>query len=575
MDDSDVQDPRLTEARNPRTREIDRASPREIVEMIQREDRRVPEAVAEEADAVAAMIEDVAGRMREGGRLFYVGAGTSGRLGVLDAAECPPTFGTDPTLVQGIIAGGEETLIRSREGVEDDREAGRADLRRAGVAPRDFVLGIATSGTTPYVQAAVEEADALGAGTGFLSCTPPPQAMRRHADHLVTPLVGPEVITGSTRMKAGTATKLVLNALSTGVMVRLGKVYENLMVDLRAVSRKLVGRSVRIVREAANVDGEAARRALVRAGGSAKVAIAMLGLDQSRAMAERVLDAADGFLGEALERWDEVEEVPYYGCYPAAFDPGDDAAPLLDRLREAPRVLHRSVAAAEEAGGGGPDEGEDRTRRGTSAVGGWTTGEHLAHLLECEEEVFRPRIRAVAEADEGEAPVFEDWPPTDPPPGSDRPADALLRRFREERERTLLVLDGLPGEAWSRPLEVAGEEIALHQLVRDPARPARSRAGRRRGGQRRGSGDLRRRLRCRSTWASCPARRWTGWTPPPCASRGRRRVPWRPSSWASGAAPTGTPSGGGWRRPASRPARPSCALWTPSWGAGSARRPGS
>lgn len=479
MADSDLQDPRLTEARNPRTRHIDRASPREIVAMIQEEDRRVPEAVAEEADAVAAMIEDVAGRMRDGGRLFYVGAGTSGRLGVLDAAECPPTFGTDPNLVQGIIAGGEETLIRSREGVEDDRGAGRADLRRAGVGRRDFVLGIATSGTTPYVQAAVEEADRLGTGTGFLSCTPPPEAMRRHADHLVTPLVGPEVITGSTRMKAGTATKLVLNALSTGVMVRLGKVYQNLMVDLRAVSRKLVGRSVRIVREAADVEAETARRALVRAGGSARVAIAMLELDTTRAMAERVLDAADGFLGEALERWADAASVPYYGCYPGEFDPAEDAGPLLDRLRDAPRILRRAVVEAEgddrnregvgAAGRRDPDDGRPRGGRGTAATGGWTPSQHLAHLLECEEAPFRSRIRAVAASDSGESPAFEDWSPTDPPPGGERPIDLLLRRFREERDETLLVLDRLPPEAWRRPLQVADEEIVLHQLVRGMA----------------------------------------------------------------------------------------------------------
>lgn len=486
MADSDLQDPRLTEARNPRTREIDRASPREIVEMIQEEDRRVPDAVAEEADAVAAMVEDVAGRMRDGGRLFYVGAGTSGRLGVLDAAECPPTFGTDPSLVQGIIAGGRETLVRSREGVEDDRDAGRAALRRAGVEPRDFVLGIATSGTTPYVQAAVEEADRLGAGTGFLSCTPPPEAMRRHADHLVTPLVGPEVITGSTRMKAGTATKLVLNALSTGVMVRLGKVYQNLMVDLRAVSRKLVGRSVRIVREAADVDGEAARRALVDAGGSAKVAIAMLELETGRAMAERVLDAADGFLGEALERWTGVDAIPYYGCYRDDFDPGEDAEPLLQRLREAPRLLRRAVVEAEgEDGERGGDDGDPSAGgspspggRGTAAVGGWTTSQHLAHLLASEEHAFRPRIRAVAGGDGDEAPAFDDWLPSDPPPGGDRPVDLLLRRLREERDETLLVLDRLPREAWHRPLEVAGEEIVLHQLVRGMAHHDRAHAER-------------------------------------------------------------------------------------------------
>ncbi len=328
MSEPDDREDRLTEARNPRTEEIDRASPREIVDLIQREDRRVPEAVAEEADAIAALVEEVAERMRRGGRLLYVGAGTSGRLGVLDAAECPPTFGTDPRRVQGIVAGGAGALVRSQEGAEDAREDGRADLRRAGVDERDFVLGIATSGTTPYVRGAVEEARRLGAGTGFLSCTPPPGDVRAAADHLVTPLVGPEVVAGSTRMKAGTATKLVLNTLTTAVMVRRGKVYRNLMVDLEAVSRKLVGRSLRIVVEAAGVDRPEARRTLIEAGGSAKTAVAMLGLEVGRAVAERALDACDGFLGRALERWADADAVPYYGGYPEDFDPAAEAEPL-------------------------------------------------------------------------------------------------------------------------------------------------------------------------------------------------------------------------------------------------------
>ena len=470
MPDPEPLDPRLTERRNPRTAGIDRADPREIVELIQAEDRTVPDAVAREADALAAMIRDVSGRMREDGRLFYVGAGTSGRLGVLDAAECPPTFGTDPGLVQGIIAGGREALVRSREGAEDDRGAGRAAVRDAGVGPDDFVLGIATSGTTPYVRAAVLEAAEIGAGTGFLSCTPPPEEMREAADHLVTPLVGPEVITGSTRMKAGTATKLALNTLSTGVMVRLGKVYGNLMVDLRAVSRKLVERSIRIVREITGAGAEEARRTLVKAGGSAKTAVAMRRLGVGRAMAERLLDAADGFLGEVLERWDGAESTPYYGCYGQELAPGG-AVRVLDDLREGPERLERALEEARRIR-------RDGREPGTGALGGWTAAEHLAHLAACEGPAFRGRVEAVASAGTGRPPTFADWEPTDPPPDADAGTAELLRRFGEERGRTVELLEGLSPDDWDRRAVVAGEEVALHQLLRGMAHHDRAHAER-------------------------------------------------------------------------------------------------
>lgn len=461
---------RLTEARNPRTREIDRARAREIVDLIQAEDRRVPDALEAEADAIAAVIDDVADRIRRGGRLFYVGAGTSGRLGVLDAAECPPTFGTDPRRVQGLIAGGREALVRSQEGAEDDRDDGRATIRDAGVTERDFVLGIATSGTTPWVQAAVEEAARRGAGTGFLSCTPPPEAMRETADHLVTPLVGPEVIAGSTRMKAGTATKLVLNTLSTGVMIRQGKVYGNLMVDLQAVSRKLVQRSIRIVREVGGVDEETARRTLRSAGGSAKTAATMVRLGVSRAMAERLLDAADGFLGEALGRWGDAGETPYYACYPAAFSRAD-ADPLREQLRSGPDRIRAALTEAREGDGEG--------RRGTAVLGGWTPEEHVAHLVEAEREAFRPRVERILEGDgAGPPPEFADWPPSDPPPGADRPADELLRAFGEERSRTVSHLEGASPEDWARRAVIAGEEVGLHQFLRGVAHHDRAHAGR-------------------------------------------------------------------------------------------------
>lgn len=482
LTDADQSDRRLTEALNPRTRGIDRADPSEIVRMIQEEDRRVPEAVEEIADELAAVIRDVSGRLREGGRLFYVGAGTSGRLGVLDAAECPPTFGTDPDLVQGIIAGGHPALVRSREGVEDDREAGRADLRRAGVREGDFVLGIATSGSTPYVRAAVLEARRLGAGTGFLSCTPPPPDMEEAADHLLTPLVGPEVIAGSTRMKAGTATKLALNTLSTGVMVRLGKVYRNWMVDLQAVSRKLADRSVRIVTAASGRESAEARRALVGAGGSAKVAIAMLALGVGRASAERLLDAEDGFLGRVLERWSGASDRPYYGCYGEEFGP-KAAWRLRERLREGPSRLRCAVAEARSADGGGSataggSPGEGASLRGTAALGGWTAGEHLAHLIETERAAYRSRLERWFDAGPDEAPEFPDWQPPDPPTGRERPVGELLNGFREEREATMVIVDDLEGEDWGRRARVAGEEVAIHQFLRAVAQHDEAHAAR-------------------------------------------------------------------------------------------------
>jgi N-acetylmuramic acid 6-phosphate etherase len=240
-------DPRETERRNPRTVSIDLASPLEIVDMINAEDRSVPEVVATQREQIARAIEIAEATFRSGGRLFYVGAGTSGRLGVLDASECPPTFGTKPEMVQGIIAGGLPALTRSQEGAEDIVKNGALAMDEHGVNDKDFVIGIAASGTTPYVRAALERAGALGAKTGILACSPPPPDLVSKVDVTMLPIVGPEVVTGSTRMKAGTATKLVLNTITTGAMIRLGKTYGNLMVDLRATNNKLIDRSQRIV----------------------------------------------------------------------------------------------------------------------------------------------------------------------------------------------------------------------------------------------------------------------------------------------------------------------------------------
>lgn len=285
-------DPRLTERRNPRTASIDLASPLEIVDLIQAEDRTVPDAVATQRDAIARTIELVEHAFRAGGRLFYVGAGTSGRLGVLDASECPPTFGTNPEMVQGIIAGGLDALVRSQEGSEDVETDGAAAIDARNAGPNDVVVGIAASGTTPYVRAALERAKKRGARTVIVACSPPPANVVEQVDIAILPFTGPEVVTGSTRLKAGTATKLVLNTITTGAMIRLGKTYGNLMVDLRAMSRKLVDRGERIMVEVCGVTRDEARSLIAAAGGSVKTAIVMQKLGLTR-------DAANIALGEA------------------------------------------------------------------------------------------------------------------------------------------------------------------------------------------------------------------------------------------------------------------------------------
>jgi N-acetylmuramic acid 6-phosphate etherase len=285
----DFHDTRLTERRNPRSSTIDTASAVEIVDLIGAEDAGVPGAVAKARVEIARTIDLVEAAFRSGGRLIYVGAGTSGRLGVLDAAECPPTFGTPPEMVVGLIAGGAQALVRSIEGAEDDVEAALRELKSLGVGRKDVVVGIAASGTTPYVTAALSQAQTLGARTAFLSCSEPPARLRESCDVCITVLVGPEVVTGSTRMKAGTATKLVLNTLTTGAMIRLGKTYGNLMVDLRAWNEKLIDRSRRIVMEAAGVDRSVAEHVIEEADGSVKTAIVMARRGVPKAEAERLL----------------------------------------------------------------------------------------------------------------------------------------------------------------------------------------------------------------------------------------------------------------------------------------------
>jgi len=292
-------DPRLTEQRNPRTERIDVASPLEIVDLINAEDASVAGAVHAVRQDIARAIELAVEAFRRGGRLIYVGAGTSGRLGVLDASECPPTFGTPPDLVVGVMAGGYQALVKSLEGAEDDVNAGAQAIENAAVGSKDFVLGIAASGTTPFVRAALSRAQTTGAATGLLSCSDPPAILAETCDVLILPKVGPEALTGSTRMKAGTATKLVLNTVSTGAMIRMGRAYGNLMVDLMAWSDKLRDRGERIVMECCGVDRPAARRAIAAAGGSVKLAIVMVKEGVGRVAAERLLEEAGGFVRRA------------------------------------------------------------------------------------------------------------------------------------------------------------------------------------------------------------------------------------------------------------------------------------
>lgn len=288
-----------TEQRNPRTMEMDRLSVEELAHVLHAENYLVAEAVERALPQIAQAIGVIAERLRKGGRLFYIGAGTSGRLGVLDASECPPTFGVSPEMVQAIIAGGDTALRNSVEGAEDESEAGAADLRERGVGDRDVVVGIAASGRTPYVLGALQAARAIGAYTIAVVNTRPAE-MEAAADLTIAALTGPEALAGSTRLKAGTAQKMILNLLSTGAMVRLGKTYGNLMVDVQATNAKLRDRATRIVMAAAGVEREAAQVALERAGWRAKTAIVMLRLQVSPEEAEARLAEAGGFVRRAV-----------------------------------------------------------------------------------------------------------------------------------------------------------------------------------------------------------------------------------------------------------------------------------
>ena len=289
-----------TEQPNPAARNLDRRSSLEVVRIINTEDAKVARAVKKALPQIAQAIDVIAEGLAQGGRLIYVGTGTSGRIGALDAAECPPTFNTDPKMVQFVIAGGVKALGAAIESNEDSRHAGRSDLAKRKPSMHDTVVGIAASGRTPYTIAAVEYARSQGARTVAVTCnrnTP----LESAADIAIVAEVGPEVVSGSTRLKAGTAQKMILNMLSTGAMARLGYVYSNLMANVRPSNSKLVERSVRILQHATGLDGPKAKSALRRAGGSVPTAIVMTRRKVSRKQAERLLERANGSVRQALE----------------------------------------------------------------------------------------------------------------------------------------------------------------------------------------------------------------------------------------------------------------------------------
>lgn len=289
-----------TEQRNPRTAHIDELPTIDMVRLINSEDKKVAEAVELVCPQIAEAIDLIYSRLRDGGRLVYCGCGTSGRLGVLDAVECPPTYSVDPDFVRGIIAGGYSAVFKAVEGAEDKRELGEQELRDAGFGAKDVLVGIAASGRTPYVLGAMEYARSIGAAVIGLTCCPGSE-IDRIADIGIAPAPGPEVITGSTRMKSGTAQKMVLNMLSTGTMIKLGKVYGNLMVDVKASNEKLRERCVRIVRQATGAEDAAARAALIETNYACKPAIVMLLLGVDKTGAETLLTRANGRVAAALE----------------------------------------------------------------------------------------------------------------------------------------------------------------------------------------------------------------------------------------------------------------------------------
>jgi len=290
----------VSEGRNPRSMGIDLMSTRDILTTINDEDRLVPDAVGRVIPEIARAVDAIVGAFGKGGRLIYIGAGTSGRLGVLDASECPPTFGVPPGMVVGLIAGGPSALMRASEGTEDRSVEGAANLKSVNLSDRDVVVGIAVSGRTPYVIGALDYAKSMGAVTVGLTCNPS-SAIAQMADISIAPLVGPEVLTGSTRLKSGSAQKLVLNMLTTASMIRIGKSYQNLMVDLHVSNAKLLARAVRIVMEATDCSPEDAEQALEQTGNDVKLAILVKLTGRPAEAARAALTTSGGFLRRAIE----------------------------------------------------------------------------------------------------------------------------------------------------------------------------------------------------------------------------------------------------------------------------------
>lgn len=288
-----------TEARNPDTMDLDTMTPLQVVSAMNREDAKVPEAIRPHLPEIAQVVQWAIHSLEQGGRVFYLGAGTSGRLGVLDAAECPPTFGVSPDRIVGLIAGGERAFLKAIEGAEDSRELGRQDLEARGLTPMDLVIGIAASGRTPYVLGALAYARELGCKTAAISCNAGSE-IGKAADLAVEVVVGPEVLTGSTRLKAGTAQKLILNMISTASMVGVGKAYQNLMVDVMQTNEKLHVRAENIVMEATGVDREEARARIAQSGGEVKVAITSILAGCSPQEARARLERSGGHVREAI-----------------------------------------------------------------------------------------------------------------------------------------------------------------------------------------------------------------------------------------------------------------------------------
>lgn len=289
-----------TESRNQNTLDIDKVSTLEMVKKINDEDKKVALAVEEELPKIAEAIDGIVNRMHKGGRLIYIGAGTSGRLGILDASECPPTYGVSEELVQGLIAGGKEAIFRAKEGAEDSKELAVEDLKNKSLNENDIVVGLAASGRTPYVIGGLEYGNEIGALTVSITCNANSEVAKA-AKISIAPVVGPEVVTGSTRLKSGTAQKLVLNMLSTGTMIKLGKVYGNLMVDVRATNEKLVERAKRIVCEATGITREESEKILEETNFDVKLSIFMILSKLNKDEAKKVLDENKGYIAEALK----------------------------------------------------------------------------------------------------------------------------------------------------------------------------------------------------------------------------------------------------------------------------------